>query len=91
MDFNLLAHKVVLDCLQIDASYTFTQSYNKNPSIKDLRSLANAKKEPDYELNSYHQLFQDNHGFLSNLSILDLLFNEGPNALHYLENVTLPF
>jgi len=89
MDFNLSAHKLVLDCLQVDALYSFTDSYEKNPSIRDLRILANAKKEPIPNLKIYHQLFQDKHGFLSNLSIMDLLFNEGPNALIYLENVDL--
>jgi hypothetical protein len=40
---------------------------------------------------SYIQVFQDKHGYLTNLSILDLLFNEGPNALGYLKRHPLTF
>ncbi len=37
----------------------------------------------------YHQIFSDKHGFISNLSILDLLFHEGPNTQEYLEKVVV--
>ena len=53
------------------------------------RHLVNAKKEPPQDFDSYTQVFSNKHGFISNLSILDLLFNEGPNALNYLESQTL--
>ena len=33
----------------------------------------------------YVQVFDDKHGFIPNLSILDLICNEGPNAMMYLE------
>ncbi|MBL4704557.1 MAG: WbqC family protein, partial [Flavobacteriales bacterium] len=33
---------------------------------------------------TYLQVFEDRHGFLRNLSILDLVFNEGPNAISFL-------
>jgi hypothetical protein len=33
----------------------------------------------------YPQVFEVKHGFIPNLSILDLLFNEGPNASLYLK------
>ena len=35
----------------------------------------------------YQQVFQFKHGFISNLSILDLLFNLGPQSLEYLKKV----
>lgn len=31
--------------------------------------------------NSYYQVFREKHGFLSNLSVVDLLFNMGPEAV----------
>ena len=42
--------------------------------------------DPDFQPVEYHQVFYDRHGFQSNLSILDLLFNEGPDALSILQN-----
>ena len=34
---------------------------------------------------AYHQVFDEKYGFLPNLSVLDLIFNEGPAALEWLE------
>ena len=63
----------------------------KKTQLKDMRHLANCKKEPRYNFDTYHQVFESNHGHIGNLSVLDLLFNEGPNTLQYLEkqNLTL--
>jgi hypothetical protein len=54
-----------------------------------LENLQEAKKETPYSLESYTQVFGNKHGFIPNLSILDLLFNEGPNTLNYLESQTI--
>ncbi|WP_299685636.1 WbqC family protein [uncultured Dokdonia sp.] len=89
--FNLACHECIMECLQLEKEGIYTEEYFRNPSppITNLRHLITSKKEPDYMLPEYHQLFHDKHGYLPNLSILDLLFNEGPNALTYLENVDL--
>lgn len=87
LDLNLSAHEVVAECLQLENTIQFSSDYQENPKEqKDYRYLVNAKKEPVYELQSYTQVFDNKHGFLPNLSILDLLFNEGTNALDYLGN-----
>ena len=51
-------------------------------------SLENRKKDTA-TFESYTQVFGDKHGFLNNLSILDLLFNEGRYALDYLKKQAL--
>ncbi|MEZ5072318.1 MAG: WbqC family protein [Bacteroidales bacterium] len=45
-----------------------------------------AIEDPGFRSPEYHQVFSDRHGFHSNLSILDLLFNEGPHALSLLKS-----
>jgi hypothetical protein len=44
------------------------------------------EKDPSFE---YTQVFDDKHGFVNNLSVLDLLFNEGKFTLDYLQNQRL--
>ena len=48
------------------------------------RHFANAKHTTDNYFEPYTQIFDDKHGFLENLSILDLLFMEGPNSISFL-------
>ena len=89
MDFALESMHVIFECLPLNVKISKTEKYLKsypNDSVTDFRSLAKCKKEPDWKFSSYIQVFGDKHGFLSNLSVLDLLFNEGTNALMYLEN-----
>lgn len=88
MDLNLETHEIVTDCLGINIPYTKTDEYFKEPSQTDLRVLANGKKDKNV-FDSYIQVFNDKHGFLNNLSILDLLFNEGRHAVEYLKKQTL--
>ncbi|WP_445956464.1 WbqC family protein [Yeosuana sp.] len=89
LDFNMKCFEVVCDCLQIDITFSKSESYQKQvEDLTDFRYLVNAKMEqPQFE--PYTQVFNSKHGFLNNLSILDLLFNEGPNALSYLERQSL--
>ena len=47
-------------------------------------SVIIAKKVNKIEIPQYHQVFQSKHGFINNLSVLDLLFNLGPQSLEYL-------
>ena len=53
----------------------------------DFRTAINPKHpqpDPDFEPKPYYQVYQQKHGFLENLSILDLLFNMGPEGIFYL-------
>jgi hypothetical protein len=52
------------------------------------RNLINGKKD-NAVFKSYTQVFGEKHGYLNNLSILDLLFNEGRYALDYLRKQEL--
>lgn len=82
-EFNYDCLETVLGCLQLDLDIENTSVYENSPTNKiDLRNLSNAKNS--VAIPEYIQVFQEKHGFISNLCILDLLFNEGPNSVEYL-------
>ncbi len=91
MEHNLKIFDLLCELIGIEVEISKTTSFEKSPEIEDLRILINAKRKSDFQLETYTQVHQVNHPFLPNLSVLDLLFNEGPNALSYLENSPLPF
>ena len=81
--------EIICECLQLDIETTLTTSFEKTPQdIIDYRHLAE-RKSKGFNIDTYTQVFNDKHGFIPNLSVLDLLFNEGPNALNYLESQKL--
>jgi len=86
LDLNLKCHEIIMDALQLEIPYKKTSEYLLEPEGIDLRNLAIAKGVQNYNMKRYNQVFEQNHGFIPNLSILDLIFMEGPNALNYLEN-----
>jgi WbqC-like protein family len=91
MDLNLEALEIVARCLRMKLQFESTSEYfhEVDPqSIIDYRGLANGKKDGS-RFESYTQVFDDKHGFLNNLSVLDLLFNEGKYAMDYLRNQKL--
>jgi len=91
LDFNYQCLEFVLESLQLDINYKKTEEYFFKPKDSiDYRYLSNPKDNSiGANFESYIQVFQSKHSFLPNLSILDLLFNLGPNALMYLENQNL--
>lgn len=90
MDFNLKCMEVVFDCLDIDFQFEFTEEFQLHPKdISDRRQLVISKRKQYSELLPYIQVFQAKYGYLSNLSILDLLFNQGPSSLGYLQSQDL--
>ena len=92
LDFNLLSIQTVCDCLQLDMPEEKTVTYETTPvSMVDGRFLVNAKKKLDFAPETYTQVFSDRNSFVANTSILDLLFNEGTNALSYLKAQDLSF
>ncbi|SIS49778.1 WbqC-like protein family protein [Zobellia uliginosa] len=92
LDFNLLSIQTVCDCLQLDMPEEKTVTFETKPeSMFDGRFLVNAKNKLDFAPETYTQVFSDRNSFVANTSILDLLFNEGTNALSYLKAQDLSF
>ncbi len=89
LDLNLQTLELVSKCLRLDFGYDETTEYFHQITDKtDLRGLINGKKDTA-TFDPYTQVFGDKHGYLNNLSILDLLFNEGRYALDYLKKQSL--
>lgn len=84
LDLNLAIHDFVMEALQEPGSYTLTESFESADKSVDLRTLANAKKTVPIRFPVYPQMFDHKYGFIENLSILDLLFMEGPASYKYL-------
>ncbi|WP_264521670.1 WbqC family protein [Flavobacterium sp. N1994] len=89
MDLNLETMSIVSKCLKLEFDYDETVEYFHQVEDKmDYRNLINGKKDTS-EFEVYTQVFGDKHGYLNNLSILDLVFNEGRYALDYLKKQPL--
>ena len=96
-DFNEAIREKMCELLDIQPKVTFSSTYHHPadisltshllPLTSDYREAINPKHpQPDseFEPKPYYQVYQQKHGFLPNLSILDLLFNMGPEGIFYL-------
>lgn len=63
---------------------------SSNFSEHDFRKTLHPKVETGFKSYHYIQTFEERHGFHPNPSILDLLFNEGPNSISILQETKLP-
>ena len=66
--------------------------YSRETGMDDLREVIHPKRPntilQDLKLEKpYFQVFAQKHGFQSDLSIMDLLFNEGPDSIVYLKSI----
>jgi hypothetical protein len=84
-DYNEQLLRMLLGMMKIKTELHFTADYQPAyPGMADYRLSFSAKKDPDLEQKPYFQVFEERKGFLKNLSIVDLLFNQGPQTINYL-------
>ena len=92
-ELDLQIIRFFLDKTGIAADIRFTEEYSPQASGaygKDYREILHSKR-PDTVLHDlglekpYFQVFARKYGFVPNLSIMDLLFNEGPGSILYLK------
>jgi len=81
-DFNEQLREIICELLDINSKIIYTAEYLHK--VEDDFRIAIRPRQPVEDLafnqKAYYQAFKEKHGFLSNLSIVDLLFNMGPEA-----------
>lgn len=89
IDYNFEVFEVLQSCLGTNLEFDKTTEFIKKPEdIKDFRYLVDGKRMIN-QFEPYTQVFEEKHGFLTDLSVLDLLFNEGRYAVDYLKKQEL--
>ena len=88
IDFNESIRQTICNLLDIQPKVEYTSGYEKQmEGVDDYREVINAKHpqaDAVFQPRRYWQVFEGKHGFQANLSILDLLFNTGNEAIFYL-------
>ncbi|TKC09480.1 WbqC family protein [Pedobacter frigoris] len=81
-EYNTQLLQWMLKQLKKETSLQFTAEYDKDIPVElDFRSKLHFKNTvSDTGFKPYFQVFDDRHGFIPNLSIVDLLFNQGPQS-----------
>ena len=88
LDFNEEIRQKMCELLDIQPKVGFSLEFKVDSLInKDYRDKITPKNpapDPDFQPRRYYQVYEQKHGFLPNLSILDLLLNMGPESIFYL-------
>lgn len=90
-EYNEDIRQTLCQLIDIEPTVDYTEAFVApaavTPPVADYRAVISAKhpqQDPDFEQRRYWQVFGSKLGFQPNLSILDLLFNMGPEAIYYL-------
>jgi hypothetical protein len=89
IDLNELLQSKILELLKLKPNISFSTEYHKTyENAIDYRDIISPKNElitdPSFQQERYWQVFEPRHGFIPNLSIVDLLFNQGSKALEHI-------
>jgi hypothetical protein len=88
-DFNIELITLLMKILKIDTDRLKIQSNYQSQTIVDYRGKIHPKAkfsmhDDSFKINKYHQAFEEKYGFVANLSVMDLIFNTGPQAARIL-------
>lgn len=83
LDLNLGLHEVVASLIGKLPKVALTQAYESEcaENVVDLRNAFSPKAVSSYQGKPYYQVFDQKFGFQNDLSIVDLLFNMGPESI----------
>ena len=85
IDINIKSIELIFQILELELNYSFTKKYKAEYHLtNDLRNINDRKREETKNaIQSYPQVFDNRHGHIQNLSMLDLIFNEGIGCLNF--------
>jgi len=88
LDINIKSIELIYELLDLNFKYSFSKEYvHDYDSVIDFRELSEKKRIISvYKTNQYMQVFFEKCGFIKNLSVIDLIFNEGINSLNVIKS-----
>lgn len=91
VELNFRLMEIMLGLLNLDIPIHLSTSFTEIGGAGDIREIIHPKRplskaDPAFRLIPYHQVFADRFGFQPNLSILDLVFNLGPESKNILQD-----
>lgn len=93
VDYNMALQECLCNLLPIPPAITPTSQYVQSPTALDLRHTIHPKHagtDAHFECPAYYQVFEQKNGFIPNLSVYDLLFNMGTEAILVLQKSFIP-
>lgn len=88
LDINIKSIELIYEFLDLKFKHSFSKEYvHDYDSVSDFRELSEKKRiTPVFKTNPYMQVFFEKCGFIKNLSVIDLIFNEGINSLNVIKS-----
>ncbi|MHB1178305.1 MAG: WbqC family protein [Daejeonella sp.] len=84
-DYNEQLLALLFRCLKLSIPFEYTNDFKTEyADLLDFRNSIHPKRSSPNDVSIYFQVFEERNGFLPNLSIVDLLFNQGPQSNKYL-------
>jgi hypothetical protein len=85
LDLNMELTVLILEILKVKKTISYSTNFEPAEVLKnDFRYKITPKKETHFPVKEYFQVFKTGEGFVPGLSIVDLVFNMGPDSVQYL-------